>query len=90
MQTIETFLIQNWLTLVVAAIGILVSYLFYAKSKLKPKLIFAYESIQITGAHSKIAPELEIYFGGKKLNESLGQWSICGMLATPLLTGQPS
>src|SRR5947209_3149849 len=63
----KEFIYQNGLTILVAVVGLLTSYIFYLRSKIRSKLTYAMDSFQLSGMQSMLSPELKISFRGKEL-----------------------
>jgi hypothetical protein len=65
---LREFINQNWLTIIIAALGVAASYYFYLRAKVLRRVFFVTQSVQVTGVKSEFAPDLEIFYRGKKVD----------------------
>src|SRR2546423_1745298 len=95
------FVGKNWLTLIVAAIGLATTYYFYRRTLRRSSLAYTRKSVRIVGPNSALPNEVAIYFKDKRVplvTKSLvvlwnaGNRTLLGSQATehdPLLLSAP-
>lgn len=66
-MSLDEFLRQNLLGIILSLIGFILAYIFYRRSLNRPRLAYAYDSIQVIGRNSSFASELKIIYCDKEV-----------------------
>lgn len=67
MEHVSKLITDNWLTLIVAVLGLLATYFFYRRSITKHQIAFQRESTTIIGIDSDVPSDIEIVFRGTRV-----------------------